>query len=185
MRLDVSILHRKALYSIGNNSCWLENIVSSAKESIRQLASATLIKANNSFGFALGDAVQETNQKNWDNPYEFVWFVTGWGPDANRYIANAVRKLRPALRTGNDTLWLRQNAPHLFQDIVESKQGDANPFEWGDFPWGGATFVEVGDLILPCAVSALKEVEDDAVAKLLGGLIGATILKMNHPDEFA
>jgi hypothetical protein len=34
-------------------------------------------------------------------------------------------------------------------------------------------------------VSALKEVEDDAAAKSIGGHVGATMLKIGNPDEFA
>jgi hypothetical protein len=153
-----------------------------ASSPVQFLARAGLVKKNQSFGFA---AVHpQTPWDLWDNPHEFTWFVLGWGPDRNRYIANAVRKLRPTLREGRDTLEMRIKAPKLFRDIVESEDGHGG-FPWGDFPWGGGTLVRVGDLTIPCAVSALREVEDDPIAKLLGGLTGAVMLKERNPDEFA
>jgi hypothetical protein len=81
-------------------------------------------------------------------------------------------------------LWLRQSEPHSFEQVVAQQEEDGS-FRWGDFPWGGATFVTVGKHILPCAVSALKEVEDDAAAKAIAGHVGATMLKLDNPNEFA
>jgi hypothetical protein len=178
MHLDVSRLPRESLYEDTIN---LASVVLSMRPSIEDWATSGLVKPNNSFGFAMAFANENIP---WDSPEAFVSFVVGWGPEGDRYIANAVRKLRAALRERLDTLTMRLEFPEKFQDNVESQEADGS-FAWGDFPWGGATFVNVGDLTLPCSVSALKEVEDDAAAKSIGGHIGAAMLKVRNPKEFA
>jgi hypothetical protein len=178
MYLDVTRLPRQSLYQGSIN---LASVVWGLRTTIDEWAASELVKPNDSFGFAMANADKASS---WDDPYAFVDFVVGWGPQADRYIANAVRKLRAALRTTLDTLFIRINNPDNFRDVVESQEADGS-FAWGDFPCGGATFVRVGDLFLPCAVSALKEVEDDAAAKSIGGHVGAMMLKIRNPDEFA
>lgn len=187
MLLDVTRLPRQALYGPEGRRMNLASIVLGMANTVDDWSrlqalpnDGTLVKPNDSFGFAMAkpDAVDGGN---WDDPYDFVWFVAGWGPEGNRYIANAVRKLRALLRTGHDTLQLRLRFPEYFKDQVGSSSG-ANRFEWGDFADGGAKLVSVGYLRLPCAVSALREVEDDSVAGTIGGHIGATMLKLDHPE---
>ncbi len=110
----------------------------------------------------------------WDSPYVFTWFVYGWGPEGHRYIADAVRKLRALLRTGNgqdsSTLALRHRRLWDFVDCVESQDADGN-FPWGDFPHGGAVCMEYGSLKLAGAVGGPMEFENDMIARfILGGL---------------
>jgi hypothetical protein len=183
MKLDVSSLPTEGLYSQAGGEIDLAEIVLGLRPTIDEWMRTQLVEQTDSFGFAIANPAVDTHDE-WDNPGRFVWFVVGWGPASDRYIANAVRKLRPALRWGEDTLDMRINRPHAFINIVKEQEEDGS-FEWGDFPKGGATFVRVGGLILPCSVSCFKEVEDDAVAKTCGGHTGATMLKLLNSEEFA
>lgn len=186
--LDVSTLPTEAQYEKGGLKTNLAAIPYRMRGALDALVAGDLIKENESFGCAvahpydLNAAVLE--QWAWDDPDDFIWFVTGWGPQRDKYIANAVRKLRPALREQVDTLSMRCQ-PDVYDDgeSVESVD-DEGRFPWGDFSWGGATFVQVGMMYLPTSVSCLAEVEDDAVAKLLGGTIGAEMLKIDYPEMF-
>jgi len=182
--LDVSRLPSEAYTETGSVRVNLAHLVPLMQRPLESMEQYTLVKPHSSFGcaFAKPGPAGEM-QWNWDDPYDFTYFVAGWGPDRERYIANAVRKLRATLREDMDTLLMRISNPGAFQDPVDSVDEDGN-FPWGDFPWGGATFVHVGDMVIPSAVSSLLEVEDDFVAKLLGGLVGATILKQAKPNEF-
>lgn len=192
--LDVRTLPTEAMYGEGALKTNLAAIPHRMRTAFDVMAKAEagLIKANDSFGCALArpfnsDEASSFKPWAWDDPQDFVLFVAGWGPERNRYIANAVRKLRPALREQVDTLLMRC-APESYGDVepVESAElvdGEWR-FPWGDFPWGGATYVHVGGLCLPVAVSCLLEVEDDAIAKLIGGSVGAEMLKIDHPEEF-
>jgi hypothetical protein len=138
------------------------------------LAAAGKIRENDSFGFAM--TMPQANGSlmctdDWDRPDKFVWFTGGWGPHKERYVANAVRKLRATLREGGDTLDLRQHSPESFIDVADSVDGDGN-FAWGDFPWGGAVIVDVFGVVAAGAVSCLHEIEDDYVARLhLGDIL--------------
>ena len=186
MNLDVSRLPQEAFVGEGSARMRLESIPARLSGVVDDMARAGLIKANMSFGCAFAKPAEELSwvgYEDWNDPYSFVWFVAGWGPDRDRYIANAVRKLRASLREDKDTLTLRIKCPGAFVDVVNSVDEDGS-FPWGDFPWGGATFVHVGDIVIPTAVSCLREVEDDAIAKLLGGLVGAESLKIKMPEEF-
>ncbi len=183
MKLDVSSLPRVAFYGSGDEEIELATIVLELGDTILLWERTSMIIANDSFGFAMANPFVDVSLL-WDDPYKFTWFTSGWGPDADRYIANAVRKLRAALRLGRDTLDLRITDPNAFIDIVDEQEPDGS-FEWGDFPWGGATFVRVGDLVLPSAVSCLNEVEDDVVAKTISGHVGAKMLKLRDSAEFA
>lgn len=186
--LDVSTMPFERVYACKDGSeIDLTKLVDSHYNAIRALAYAGLIKANNSFGFAMLEPVWQVDgldDEIWDNPEQFVWFVGGWGSDRDRYIANAVRKLRPMLRpataTGGDfvmsTLDIRFNLPEHFQDKVD-QQNDDGTFPWGDFPWGGAVVELMGDLALIGAVSCLSEIEDDFIAKLILGGIGKRIIE--------
>lgn len=179
LKLDVRRLPRKAFFMGAD----LEMIPWKMESVVPALANRGLVKANESFGFAMAHQGL-VGSKVWDSPYDFTMMVWGWGTDGDRYIANAVRKLRALLRTGADTLELRATGrSDAFQDIVESVEEDGS-FTWGDYPWGGAVAVNVGGIELRGAVSCLKEVEDDAVAKLILGLIGAEMLELRMPEEF-
>jgi hypothetical protein len=134
-----------------------------------------LIRQHHSFGYAVAWA--DPRHHDWNHPQTYIWFVGGWGHESERYIANAVRKLRAALRTGKDTLYMRViDEGADFEHVVESVEPDGT-FVWGDYPYGGAAFSEVINHIIPVAVSCLKEEEDDWMAKLIGGYIGAHLLR--------
>ncbi len=186
--LDVSRLPTSAEYGTDLDTYDLSKLIARLQPAIEVMAKRRLIKDKDSFGCAVAKPTHLSYQ--WDDPYAFTWFVAGWGKDPQQYIANAVRKLRPGLREGEDTLTLRTEAitkgeetSSRFRDVVGKKEADGS-FKWGDFPWGGMTFVRVGNLLLPVAVSCLFEVEDDAIAKLAGGLVGAEMLKIIYSSEF-
>jgi hypothetical protein len=184
MKLNVSSLPREALYGPEGSQVDLASIVTGLRPIIDHMATDHIVKEHASFGFALA----HYHFTHWDDPQQFTWLVVGWGSDGDRYIANALCKLRATLREHCDTLSIRQQYPSLrhFRDVIETQKRDEDGlFAWGDFPWGGATLVHSGDFILPCAVSCLKEVEDDAVAKMIGGFIGAAMLKLDYPHKFA
>lgn len=140
-----------------------------------------LIKQKDSFGFAMAhpqwhddreDYGIWTDEDVWDKPEKFVWFVAGWGPECDRYIANAIRKLRPLLRLyvgrhHGGTLGIKLFGGEGFQDKVDLKNEPEGTFSWGDFPRGGAVYAQLGPLVLPVAVSALSETEDDSMAGLI------------------
>jgi hypothetical protein len=146
---------------------------------VAALAREGLVKHNDSFGFAMATPMDTDTYydvvKLWDDPEQFTWFVGGWGPNKDRYIANAVRKMRALLREKADTLDLRFNNPGSFRDKIESVVNGTYP--WGDFPWGGACFVTMGDLVLAGAISCLSEIQDDFVTRLILSAIGERIVK--------
>ena len=180
MKLDVATLPREAIHGGFD----LAEVALSMRAGIDELVRHGVVRPHASFGYAAGLPRRHAGPvPNWDDPTQLVWFVGGWGPELERYVANAVRKLRALFRTGKDTLELRINDPDAFQDIVASAEEDGS-FEWGDFPFGGATFVHSGEIFIPMSVSCLREVEDDAVAKALGGMVGAQMLKVNNPEKY-
>lgn len=185
MNLDITSFSREAKFGVGGEAIDLASVVVSCLAPvIKPWTKAELLEETDNFGFAMAYPGLDYASV-WDDPSAFTWFVVCWGHEGHRYAANALRKLRPALRWQRDTLELRLNQrdPEPFQDVVTSSKGDKT-FVWGDYPWGGATFVRVGNFVLPCAVSCYKEVEDDAVAKTIGGHVGATMLKIKDPEEF-
>jgi hypothetical protein len=192
MFLDVSRLPREALVGEGSTQINLASVLLGLRVQMEDMARCDLIKANMSFGFAAAKPVPKsisalhdwTSYKwNWDDPYDFTWFVAGWGPESSRYIANAVRKLRAALRKHMDTLQLRMEYPDAFQDVVGSVDDDGN-FVWGDYPYGGAVFVPGGDMVYPCSCSALLEVQDHAMSMTAGGLVISELLQVTRPEQF-
>lgn len=181
--LDVSTLPFDQVYVCEDGSrINLRDFLDRHRVIVEALAAAGLVKSNESFGFAMTQpfpkVIGEDDEYSWDEPSEFVWFVGGWGPDRDRYIANAIRKLRPLLRNGASyddplfsTLDIRFYQSDFFADRVDSQDDDGN-FPWGDFPWGGAVLISFDETALVGAVSGLSEIEDDFVVKLiLGGVI--------------
>jgi hypothetical protein len=183
--LDVGKLPQHAHYGTDTRETDLAYEVTRMRTTIGLWEQVKLVKPNKSFSLGFAAARPKLNpvRPEWDDPYDFVWFVAGWGDDRERYIANAVRKLRASLRTGEDTLALRLGESDQFEDVVDSAVG--GKFPWGDFPYGGSTFVRVGNVLLPCAVDGFREVENDFVAKTIGGRIGSTMLQMDYPELFA
>ncbi len=194
--LDVSTMPFEQTYVCDDGSeINLNKFLDSYYDTVQVLAASGLVKANESFGFAMAEPNDDFDAELWDKPEEFVWFVGGWGPDRDRYIANAIRKMRALLRPHeviagygsmgcDSTLELRFDFPEYFRDKVDS-QNEVGTFPWGDFPWGGAAFVQMGDLILAGAVSALSEIEDDLTARLILGGFGKLIVQGNNllPDD--
>ena len=177
--LDVSSFPTNAVYDDGEGVVVdMTELMERLKPSIESMV-GTVVKETESFGFAMGVPMWDDYNLDdkWDNPQEFVWFVYGWGPERDRYIANAIRKMRPLLRTfANDsTLSLRfYGDSSLFRDIVESEVSGI--FPWGDFPWGGAVIMQYDELTLTGSVSCYKEIEDDIVTRLILGLFGKEIM---------
>lgn len=179
--LDMTDMPTERVYTCKDGSeINLREVLEEHRDGVQSLASSGLIKPNESFGFAMTVPAMDLGPAPnglWDKPEEFVWFVGGWGPKRERYAANAVRKLRPLLRTGyGSTLEMRFFAKGLFTDKVES-EGAAGQYPWGDFPWGGAVEAVYGDLFLTGAVSCLTEIEDDTITRLILGCIAQRIIK--------
>lgn len=131
-----------------------------------------------SFGFAMANPTVVLGDV-WDDPSKLIAMVMYWGPDGLKYAANACRKIRPSARTGQDSETLRREHPELFRDNVESVEADGT-FAWGDFPYGGATYLTVEGHLLLGAVSALPQVEDPIASRLLTGMAG---LAMHRSDK--
>lgn len=96
------------------------------------------------------------------DPYSVFWFATGDGDEQDRYIANAMRKVWPALLGEDDSLRLKRQG-HEFPNPVPSAD-DEGRFPMGSFPHGGAKLVWFGDLQGYGGLSALDETEDDVAA---------------------
>jgi len=161
-------------------------------DAVEALVAHGLVRDNedSSFGFAMAEPSIKWSHilSNWDDPEKFVWFVGGWGPERDRFIANAIRKMRAMLRIINESRLMEEDFSTLrvrfwnqkaFKDIVPDKNEDGT-FPWGDFPWGGAVLQHMGRLKLMGAVSCLTEIEDDFMAKLLLGGVGQKIVIGNR-----
>lgn len=148
----------------------LVDLVDQIKQTVEFWGSIGLVKQVDSLGFAIL-VTRDKMFKDWDDPSYYVDFVGGWGEDKLGYIANAVRKMRPALRESEDTLTISERFPEYFKDTVQMQDDDGS-FGWGDFPHGGATFVTFGNEYFLVAVSALTAQEDDLVASFIGKLLG-------------
>lgn len=156
---------------------------------LRGLAQNGVIKPQDSFGFAMMTPIQNDDLEawisEWNHPYAYTWFVGGWGPDGNRYIANAVRKIRPLLRRCMEFSTLDMvlhGRPGKFQDIVDQIDGNGN-FPWGDFPYGGAARVSYGPVQLIGACSAFTQFEDHLVTELILGDLARRILAGCNPPQ--
>lgn len=177
--LHVDTLPNLQTYQFHNGELLkLHDFLRQLKPAIEALMQTGHIKSTKSFGFAMTPLQWQGYALDfgWNTPRQLVWFVYGWGPERNRYIANAVRKLRPLVREDADsTLEMRYRKPDLFRDVVPSTDGAGN-FPWGDFGYGGAVKAKVGPLILRGGISCFAQIEDDAAARLLLGLLGNKIL---------
>lgn len=96
-----------------------------------------------SFGFAMAVIDQNERIGAWNDYQKLTLFVIGWGDDTYKVIANAVRKLRFSARTGLDSYEaVGVNGPTgRVNNPVDSVELDGS-FAWGDFPYGGAVFLE-------------------------------------------
>jgi hypothetical protein len=150
----------------------LADLIDTIKPTVEFWSELGVVRKVDSFGFAVSITSPnlEVTEDHWDHPESYVTFVGGWGEERDRYIANAVRKMRASIRTGLDTLHMVGGGSE-FREIVASQAEDGS-FAWGDFPYGGATFVNFGNYEILVAVSALTQEEDDLVAGFIGKLIG-------------
>jgi hypothetical protein len=163
------------------------DVINGIKPLIRTMSGTGLIDDNKSFGFAMMPPVFEDDDPDddpdWDDPLELVWFTGGWGADRFRYIANAVRKLRPLARDGEQEMlchWSTLDivfdpASKVFQNPVPS-QTDEGLYPWGDFPHGGAVVMQFGPLTLTGACSAFHQIDDDTVTRVILGTVGKRIV---------
>ena len=173
MTLDVASLH-----SFEYKGVQLADLVDKIKQTVEFWGRIGIVKDVDSFGFAVV-LQRELADGVWDDPSEYVSFVGGWGPDEYRYIANAVRKLRAAIRNADDTLTLLDQEDLLEEGATSfltpvGSQNEDGSIPWGDFPYGGAAYVNFGEEELLVGVSALSQEEDDLVASFIGKLIGKT-----------
>lgn len=177
--LDVSGLPISYVWNSGTPEAINLGVVTlGMKATIRQMMSRGVLTDKESFGFALADPTAVLSEV-WDDPSKLIAMVMYWGPDGLKYAANACRKIRPSARTGQDSETLRREHPELFRDNVESVEADGT-FAWGDFPYGGATYLTVEGHLLLGAVSALPQVEDPIASRLLTGMAG---LAMHRSDK--
>jgi len=174
--LDVSSLPRQLVWSPDTTAqVNLGGTVHSLRNTIDEMMRAGVIDTRESFGFALATPDIDLTEV-WDDPTKLIGLVVGWGPDADRYIANACRKIRPAAREGMDSEFLRMARKEQFCDVVESVEDDGS-FAWGDFPYDGAAYTGVQGRVLLGAVSAFPKEQDPIVARLITGFIGHAMFK--------
>lgn len=158
------------LYEGTEDDVELAAVLADLSATVHTLNHSGLVKKVTSFGFAMANPIDALVRDRWNEPNEFLYIVCGWGMDGPRYTANAVRKLRPALRLGRDTLDIQRNDPGSFLDPVDS-QTDDGKLLWGDFPWGGAVRLPYGGHDYYAAVSCFTAEEDHAVAAMLLALV--------------
>jgi len=134
-----------------------------------------------SFGYAMGRPDPETWLPN--SPYEAIWFVAGWGPEADQRIADAVRMLAALWRLRYDsTLQVRlEGRRHRLREVESVVDGQ---FPYGNIVRGGAAWVYVGDLTLPCAAGGPNEVDNNLLAKITGYHIGTAMLRLRSDGPF-
>lgn len=146
---------------------------------IEHMMTVGLITKTESFGFAMAEPDRGYRNQTWDDPSQLVWMTAGWGPEKDRYVANAARKLRVASRLKIDSIEVRELD---IKTPVESQEPDGT-YAWGDFPYGGAVWVKnafVSNVLFLSSVSALTQQEDDVIASMIPQVFGLEIYKANH-----
>lgn len=184
--LDLTALPTEWVYVCGDGTqIEMSYLLAAHGEAIAAMEATGLLEINGSYGFALsvpiGHGATGWEASDWDNPEKFIAYVGGRGRERDRYAANAVRKLRPWIRQAaagcefDSTLSMRQFAPELFEQGVDSQNADGT-FSWGDYPWGGAVVVSFRGFALAGAVSGFSEIQDDTVARLILGALAEQII---------
>lgn len=182
--VDVGTLPFEQSYTCKNGSVInMQELLEGLRTPINVLGTTGNIGQIDSLGFAMAEPMWYTNYdltECWNDYARYVWFVGGWGPDRNMFIANAVRKMRPMLREQTDTLMMRHDRnAHSFMNPVGQVDADAK-FPWGDFPWGGAVSLFIGGMFFEGAVSCFDDdIDDHNVASLTLGTIGKQIVRGN------
>lgn len=125
-----------------------------------------------------------------DDPNALFDFYCGFGNASHRYAANALRKMRAAVRTGRSTQALRElggDAPFSqFENVVGVE--DDSDLLWGEFPYDGAVVVEAknGDLVYVSTSGFTKE-QDHWFSETTGNLLvlthGVTVGSENPTEE--
>ena len=178
--LDMSLFPRIAMIGSIELSAEIERIARPAYEA---MSAARAVQKHTSFGYAV--TYPNASAKDFNNPEKFLLLVGGWGPQWERYAANAVRKIRPVLRSRVDSLWLTVNKlsgamPDAFDDEVASANADGT-FSWGDFPYGGAYTVDlIDETEVIVAVSCLAQEEDDTASRFVGGIVNQTLVRAHN-----
>lgn len=117
VKLDITTLPT----SHEENGVQLADLSGEFRAIIGLLGNINTVRRVDSFGYAIAI---NPNYDNWDDPSEFVTIVGGWGEDKDRYIANAVRKMRASLRESLDSLMIDAYDGAQFIDPVESQEED-------------------------------------------------------------
>lgn len=195
--LDVGRFPEECLYGPAGRQIDLAEVVLEKQFEFGRMIRAGRISvrvdnlADFSFGFAMANPHLSRQElyAAWDDPYTFVWFVAGWGPDRDRYIANAVRKMRGKFfNEGQDTLplrrWLDANpsGPNPFPEPVVQSANDDGSFPWGTFPWGGAVTRRYLGVDLDGADSTFAQEEDHGTT---GSLLEELGMAMDRVDQLA
>lgn len=188
--LDVDRLPREAWIGPEGNRLNLADIVQQQRTMLDGLMEQGRLRLTPNFGFAAAKPVLTEGEPvtHWDDPYAFTWFVTGWGFEAKRFIANAVRKLRATLRhqmSSLDIVDLEATSTRawVFANRVASQDPDGS-FAWGDFPYGGAVLTDTGSKYqLACSCSGFAQAEDHAVSQLLGSLMTLEIRRRHSSND--
>ncbi len=174
--LDVFALPQSTIYNHDTPAgSSLEKTVRDMRPTIEQMMADGIIAQRDSFGYALARPVANYRD-HWDDPAALIGLAVWWGPEGPRYAANACRKIRAAARLGMDTEAIRIHQPEAFRDLVESVE-ESGHFKWGDFPYDGATYLEVQDRLLLGAVSAYPKEQDPLVSRLVTGRCGLVMFE--------
>lgn len=179
--LNISALPLDLIWNEGTDGEFsLADAMSDVVPSIRQLMFDGVLADSKSFGFALANPMAIL-RADWNDPFKLIAMVFHYGPEGPRYAANACRKIRAAAREGKDTETLRFSPGNRFVEPVKSAEEDGT-FLWGDFPFGGATFVPTPRRTLLTAVSTFPEEQDPLASRLIGSHLGLAMFKS---DEIA
>lgn len=181
--LDVSKLRGPQTLDTGRTLLAMNSYLAVWEPALSAMADQGRLSSTDSFGFAMlpplwNDELEEWVCK-WDKPYDYTWFAGGWGPDRDRLIANAVRKIRPLLRRDLEFSTLEMvldSKDDPFQDKVPMQDEDGN-FPWGDFGFGGAVRAFYGPLEIVGACSGFSQFEDHLVTGLILGDIAKLLLR--------
>lgn len=137
-----------------------------------------IVRAHDSFGWAIANpAYWEDYAEFWDNPEKLIWITGGFGTKQLGYSANAACKIRAAAREGWDTLCFDQSD---FRDTVQNQSDlPSSEHQWGDFPHGGAVYVEMNGINWLVAVSCLEADEDCIFASLVATATAQAMHRQN------
>ena len=201
MNMDISSLPISAKYGQPGREINLADVAGKVYGLIPTMVKSGLLSTgpggDYSFGFAM--AVIDHNQRisAWDDYQKLTLFVAGFGENSEAYIANAVRKMRYSARTGKNSLTAAGSDGPTWrvQDPAEMINPDGS-LPWGDFPHGGAVFLETpivngfkpgpawaNTRWLLAAVSGFTQEEDAAIAASILQFINLAIEKADAPQS--